>query len=200
MSQLPFSQSCENNKDPILDIIKTTFAQSTQLLEIGSGSAQHAVYFAEHLPHLVWQTSDQPAYIEGIEMRLAQTSLANLRAPLALDVTRPWPLPEQANIDAIFTANTLHIMSQQMVEALFDGIGKHLIPTGQVCIYGPFNYGGEYSSESNARFDIWLKERDPRSAIRNIEWIQTLAKMNGLKFCADHPMPANNRLLHLTKI
>ncbi len=200
MSQLPFSQSCENNKTPILEVIKTVFAQSSHLLEIGTGSAQHAVYFAKHLPHLIWQTSDQADYLEGIEMRLAQTSMPNLRSPLALDVTQKWQLPKTDNIDAIFTANTLHIMSTEMVEAFFNGIGEHLAPTGQLCIYGPFNYEGEYSSESNARFDIWLKERDHRSAIRDIEWIQALARTQGLTLITDHPMPANNRLLHLTKI
>lgn len=200
MSQLPFSQSCENNKAPILEIIKPAFAQSTHVLEIGTGSAQHAAYFARHLPHLIWQTSDQAAYLEGIEMRLAQTNIPNLKAPLVLDVIRAWPLANSNSIDAIFTANTLHIMSKEMVEAFFTGIGKYLAPTGQLCIYGPFNYGSEYSSVSNARFDIWLKERDHRSAIRNIEWIHELANIHGLKFCADHPMPANNRLLHLTKI
>lgn len=200
MSQLPFSQSCENNKVPILEVIKRVFAQSSHVLEIGTGSAQHAAYFARHLPHLIWQTSDQQAYLEGIEMRLAQSNIPNLRDPIALDVTKQWPLPSSETIDAIFTANTLHIMSKEMVEAFFCGIGKHLAPKGQVCIYGPFNYGGEYSSESNARFDIWLKERNHRSAIRNIEWIAALAKKHELKFSADHPMPANNRLFHLTKI
>ncbi|RTR32114.1 DUF938 domain-containing protein [Shewanella atlantica] len=200
MSQLPFSQSCENNKDPILKVIKRAFAQSSHVLEIGTGSAQHAAYFARYLPHLIWQTSDQEAYLEGIEMRLAQSNIPNLRDPIALDVTKQWPLSKSETIDAIFTANTLHIMSKEMVEAFFCGIGKYLAPKGQLCIYGPFNYGGEYSSESNARFDIWLKERDHRSAIRNIEWIDALAKKHELKFCADHPMPANNRLLHLTKI
>jgi len=200
MSQLPFSQSCENNKAPILDVIKTVFSQSTHVLEIGTGSAQHAVYFAKHLPHLTWQTSDQQAYLEGIEMRLAQTCLPNLKAPLALDVTKAWPLAKSNAVDAIFTANTLHIMSKEAVEAFFNGIGEHLVTRGQLCIYGPFNYGGDYSSESNARFDIWLKERDHRSAIRDIEWIQALAVNHDLTLTADLPMPANNRLLHLTKI
>jgi len=200
MSQLPFSQSCENNKAPILDVIKTVFAQSTHVLEIGTGSAQHAVYFSRHLPHLIWQTSDQAPYLEGIEMRLAQTRLPNLKAPLVLDVSKVWPLANSNSIDAIFTANTLHIMSKEMVEAFFTGVGEHLAPTGQLCIYGPFNYDGEYSSESNASFDIWLREKDHRSAIRDIEWVQALALKHGLTLTADLPMPANNRLLHLTKI
>ncbi|WP_064791624.1 DUF938 domain-containing protein [Shewanella woodyi] len=200
INQLPFSQACENNKAPILDAIRPLFLNSTHLLEIGTGTAQHAVHFAQHLPHLIWQTSDQQAYLEGIEMRLAQVQLMNLRKPLALDVTQTWPLSKQANIDAMFTANTLHIMSKEMVEAFFNGVGEHLQPQGQLCIYGPFNYEGNYTSESNARFDIWLAEQNPQSAIRDIEWIVQLAKGQGLKLMADHTMPANNRLLHFIKV
>ncbi|WP_394392476.1 DUF938 domain-containing protein [Shewanella woodyi] len=200
INQLPFSQACENNKAPILDAIRPLLLNSKHLLEIGTGTAQHAVHFAEHLPHLIWQTSDQQGYLEGIEMRLAQVQLMNLRKPLTLDVTQTWPLPKQANIDAMFTANTLHIMAKEMVEAFFNGVGEHLQPQGQLCIYGPFNYEGNYTSESNARFDIWLAEQNPQSAIRDIEWIVQLAKGQGLKLMADHTMPANNRLLHFIKM
>nr|WP_195742944.1 DUF938 domain-containing protein [Shewanella woodyi] len=200
MNQLPFSQACENNKAPILDVIRPLFLNSTHLLEIGTGTAQHAVHFAQHLPHLIWQTSDQQGYLEGIEMRLAQVQLMNLRQPLALDVTQTWPLAKQANIDAMFTANTLHIMAKEMVKAFFNGVGEHLQSQGQLCIYGPFNYEGNYTSESNARFDIWLAEQNPQSAIRDIEWIIQLAKEQGLKLMADHTMPANNRLLHFIKM
>lgn len=200
VNQLPFSQACENNKAPILDVIRPLLLNSTHLLEIGTGTAQHAVYFAQHLPHLIWQTSDQQAYLEGIEMRLAQVQLMNLRKPLALDVTQAWPLSKQANIDAMFTANTLHIMAKEMVEAFFNGVGEHLQPQGQLCIYGPFNYEGNYTSETNASFDIWLAEQNPQSAIRDIEWIIQLAKGQGLKLMADHTMPANNRLLHFIKM
>ncbi|MEC4724784.1 class I SAM-dependent methyltransferase [Shewanella sp. D64] len=198
-SQLPFSQACENNKDSILNIINPIFSTATHLLEIGTGTGQHAVHFAKHLPHLIWQTSDQSIYLQGIEMRLAQSQIANLQMPLTLDVTTTWPLNKQANIDAIFTANTLHIMAKDMVEAFFKGVGEHLQIQGQLCIYGPFNYGGNYSSESNARFDIWLAQQNPNSAIRDIEWISQLAENEGLKLIDDHAMPANNRLLHFVK-
>lgn len=198
-SQQPFSQACENNKDPILNIINPIFSTATHLLEIGTGTGQHAVHFAKHLPHLTWQTSDQSIYLQGIEMRLAQSQITNLQMPLTLDVTTTWPLNKQANIDAIFTANTLHIMAKDMVEAFFKGVGEHLQAQGQLCIYGPFNYGGSYSSESNARFDIWLAQQNPSSAIRDIEWISQLAENEGLKLIDDHAMPANNRLLHFMK-
>lgn len=199
ISQLPFSQACENNKDPILNIINTIFSASTHLLEIGTGTGQHAVHFAKHLPHLTWQTSDQAMYLEGIKLQLASNQQPNLQMPLALDVTQAWPLPKQALIDAMFTANTLHIMSEDMVEAFFKGVGLHLQTQGQLCIYGPFNYSGKYTSESNARFDIWLAQQDPRSAIRDIEWIKQLADTQRLELINDHTMPANNRLLHFVK-
>ena len=165
ISQLPFSQACENNKDPILSIISTIFSASTHLLEIGTGTGQHAVHFSKHLPHLTWQTSDQPMYLEGIKQQLASSQQPNLHMPLALDVTQAWPLPKQTLIDAIFTANTVHIMSEEMVEAFFKGVGFHLQAQGQLCIYGPFNYAGKYTSESNARFDIWLAQQDRKSVV-----------------------------------
>ncbi|GGI97939.1 methylase [Shewanella hanedai] len=199
ISQLPFSQACENNKAPILSIINTIFSTSAHLLEIGTGTGQHAVHFAKNLPHLTWQTSDQNAYIEGIKQQLALTEQPNLRLPLVLDVTQPWPIPTDTNIDGIFTANTLHIMSEEMVEAFFEGVGIHLQTQGQLCIYGPFNYAGKYTSESNALFDIRLAQQDPRSAIRDIEWVEQLAGGQGLKLVNDHAMPANNRLLHFVK-
>jgi cyclopropane fatty-acyl-phospholipid synthase-like methyltransferase len=200
ISQLPFSQACENNKDPILSIINTIFSISTHLLEIGTGTGQHAIHFAKHLPHLTWQTSDQNLYLEGIKLQLASTQQPNLPMPLALDVAQDWPLPKQALIDAVFTANTLHIMSEEMVEAFFEGVGIHLQTQGQLCIYGPFNYAGKYTSESNAIFDIRLAQQDPRSAIRDIEWVRQLADNQGLELINDHAMPANNRLLHFVKV
>ncbi|SQH77056.1 conserved protein of unknown function [Shewanella benthica] len=206
MSLVPFSQACENNKAPILEAISQAFSSSNRVLEIGTGTGQHAVYFAQALPHLTWQTSDQAGYIDGINAQLKQArsqgdrATDNLSPPLILDVTQPWPLSShQAGIDGIFTANTLHIMAKEMVEAFFIGVGKHLRTPGNLCIYGPFNYAGNYTSESNARFDTWLAQQDPRSAIRDIEWIVQLAENQGLRLVGDHSMPANNRLLHFVK-
>ncbi len=207
MSLIPFSQACENNKTPILEVISRVFSSSSIVLEIGTGTGQHAVYFARALPRLTWQTSDQADYIDGINAQFKQArspndkeanSIPNLISPLILDVTLPWPLSSQ-QIDGIFTANTLHIMAKEIVEAFFIGVGKHLHAQGDLCIYGPFNYHDNYTSESNAKFDIWLAQQDPRSAIRDIEWIIQLAETQGLRLIADHSMPANNRLLHFVK-
>ncbi|BAJ02600.1 DUF938 domain-containing protein [Shewanella violacea] len=209
MSAVPFSQACENNKAPILEVISQVFSSSKLVLEIGTGTAQHAVYFAQALPHLTWQTSDQACYHVGIKAQLEQARsqgiantdpIANIQGPLILDVTQPWPLISgQEELDGIFTANTLHIMAKEMVEAFFIGIGERLRAQGNLCIYGPFNYDASYTSESNARFDIWLAQQDPRSAIRDIEWIIELAETQGLRLVGDHSMPANNRLLHFVK-
>ncbi|QFU22403.1 DUF938 domain-containing protein [Shewanella eurypsychrophilus] len=209
MSLVPFSQACENNKGPILEVISQVFSSSSLILEIGTGTAQHAVHFAQAMPHLTWQTSDQACYLNGIEAQLnfirsqsdqSTDPIANIQSPLILDVTQPWPyFSGKGAIDGVFTANTLHIMAKEMVEAFFAGIGEHLQTNGNLCIYGPFNYAGNYTSESNASFDIWLAQQDPRSAIRDIEWIIQLAETQGLTLAEDHKMPANNRLLHFVK-
>lgn len=189
----PFSQACENNKLPIANVLKTAFSQSQLALEIGSGTGQHAVFFAEQLPHLKWQPTDQRIYLEGIHQWLADYSGENILSPLELDVTQDkWPIKR---VDAVFSANTLHIMSWSMVEAFFHGVRKVLRSGGVCCIYGPFNYEGEYTSPSNAQFDQWLKRRDPDSGIRNFEDVDCLAREAGMFLVEDYTMPANNRLL-----
>lgn len=189
----PYSEACERNRDPILAVLRRAFADAESVLEIGSGTGQHAVYFAAALPHLVWQTADLPAQHPGILAWIAESGLDNVRAPLALDLTRPdWPA---GPVDAAFTANTLHIVSWASVRRLFEGVARVLGPGGVFCVYGPFNYAGAYTSDSNARFDAMLRARDPDSGIRNFEDVCALAEGAGLRLEADHPMPANNRTL-----
>lgn len=189
----PFAESCEQNKWPILDVLRQEFAQATRVLEIGSGTGQHAVFFAQQLPHLLWQTSDVAEYHAGIQDWLDEAGLHNVRPPLRLDVLADaWP---QQSFDAVFSANTVHIMGWPEVEAMFAGIGAVLELGGRFCLYGPFNYGGRFTSDSNARFDQWLKARDPRSGVRNVEDLVALADAAGLRLLRDHAMPANNRSL-----
>ena len=199
--QAPFSQACENNKAPILAVLTQAFSLNRHVLEIGSGTGQHAVYFAANLPHLIWQTSDQAEYIGGVTARCEQESTTtNLVLPLILDVTAPWPVNGLTpDIDAVFSANTLHIMSKNMVEAFFNGLGLYLPQLNTLCIYGPFNYQSEFSSDSNRQFDGFLKQRDPASGIRDIEWICCLASEQGLTLQQDVAMPANNRLLQFVR-
>ena len=195
MTHKPFSQACEHNKDPILQIIRTVFYQPTTVWEIGSGTGQHACYFARHLPHLEWQSTDRPENISGICLWQEEAQLDNLKPVLTLDVTDiVWPCN---SIDALFTANTLHIMSRDEVRILFDRLAVHLNPKAVICIYGPFNYNGTYTSDSNARFDQWLKNQNTLSGIKDFEDILFLATSMGLKLVNDFAMPANNRLLVL---
>jgi hypothetical protein len=189
----PFSDACERNQAPILAVLREAFADRTFVLEIGSGTGQHAVHFAAGLPHLVWQASDVPEHLPGIRAWRDEAALPNLPAPIALDLNHArWPA---LDADAVFTSNTLHIVSWPEVRILFARIGA-LLPEGAVlAVYGPFNYGGKHTSESNARFDAMLRERDPRSGIRNFEDVDGLAREQGFVLARDVPMPANNRTL-----
>jgi cyclopropane fatty-acyl-phospholipid synthase-like methyltransferase len=192
----PFSQACENNKGPILSVIKQHFAAVEEVLEIGSGTGQHAVYFAEQLPHLVWQPTDQHENLSGIQSWISWAALHNLREPLELDVNQAWPV-DQAG--AVYSANTLHIMSWPEVESLFSKLKSVLRESGILCVYGPFNRKGGYTSDSNARFDQWLKQRDPLSGIRDFEAVHRLASNAGLELIDDRAMPANNSCIVFRK-
>jgi len=189
----PFSQACINNREPILEVLQRVFARQTRVLEIGSGTGQHAVYFAEHLPLLHWQTSDLEENHEGILAWLADYQGSNLQPPLALDVTVSRWLIEK--VDAIFSANTAHIMPWGAVEKMFEHIPSVLESGGVMALYGPFNYNGSYTSESNQQFDVWLKTQEPHRAIRDFEKVNGLAERAGMSLLEDNAMPANNRLL-----
>jgi hypothetical protein len=193
----PFSPSCERNKDPILSSIRTLLINRKSVLEVGSGTGQHAVYFAKEMPWLTWQCSELQENLGGLEMWLTEAALSNLPPPINLDVSNSLLRPQ---FDVIYTANTLHIMSIEQVVDFFKLIGKWAGSVKDVLIYGPFNYAGEYTSTSNAQFDSWLKNRDPVSGIRDFEWIIDLATQNHLTLESDVEMPANNRLLHLASI
>ena len=199
MVNKPFSQSCENNKTPILAVLRQVFIQPVTVWEIGSGSGQHACYFASQLPHLVWQPTDLEENMSGINAWLEEAQLANLNQPRVLDVNQSvWPCEE--GMDAVFTANTLHIMDWKQVQTLFEKLGSYSKPLALICIYGPFNYNGAFTSDSNARFDQWLKDRNPLSGIRDFEAVLVLAESQGLSLLNDHAMPANNRLLVFQKM
>ena len=189
----PYSESCDQNRAPILEVLRIELAARQRLLEIGSGTGQHAVYFAPEFPQLTWQTSDMADMHTGIRAWLSEVDATNVLPPLALDVCRDgWPA---TSYDAVYSANTVHIMSWPEVECMFAGIGRILEPGGVFCLYGPFNYGGTYTSTSNARFDEWLKARDPASGIRDFEALQELAERAGMRLGKDYEMPANNRTL-----
>ena len=189
----PYSESCVQNRDPILSIIEPLFRDRKDVLEIGSGTGQHAIYFAARMPHLTWHTSDLAENHAGIRAWLDEAAFPNTTGPVSLDVRdRAWSAP---GADAVFSANTTHIMHWDSVVALFEGVGKLLVHEGVFCLYGPVNYGGEYTSESNARFDEWLHERDPLSGIRDFDDLDRLAIQAGMRLEHDYAMPANNRIL-----
>jgi len=190
---LTVSEACERNKGPILAVLREELAANTQVPEVGSGTGQHAVYFAAGLPHLLWQPSELAENLPPLAERLGLEGGPNLRAPLALDVRDdPWPV---APADAVFSANTLHIMAWSAVCEFFRGAGAVLRPAGMLCVYGPFRFAGRHTSDSNAAFDHFLRQRDPASGVRDFEALDTEAQSHGLRFSANHAMPANNRTL-----
>ncbi len=192
MSDKPYSESCDQNKHPILAVLEPYLRDGVSVLEIGSGTGQHGQFFASQAPQVTWQTSDLAENLPGIRAWLNESRLANTPAPIELDVSSPWP---EQTYDLLFTANSFHIMNHEQVEQyLLHGI-ECLKPNGHLVVYGPFNYNGEYTSSSNERFDYWLKSRDPQSGIKNIEWLEQIAQKSGLKLLDDVAMPANNRTL-----
>ncbi len=189
----PFSQACENNRRPILAILRRYLEDGCRVLEIGSGTGQHAVYFGAALSGVTWQTSDRSEYHEGLRMWLAEAGLANVLPPLNLDVLAlPWPVTA---CDAVFSANTAHIMSWPAVATMVAGVGRLLEPGGLFLLYGPFSYAGRHTSPSNAAFDASLRGRDPAMGVRDFEAVDDLARAAGLELVEDNAMPANNRLL-----
>ena len=193
----PYAESCDQNREPILQVIRPLLQNAQKVLEIGSGTGQHAVYFAQQMPHLRWHTSDRAEYHDGIRAWIADSGLDNVQPPIELDVLRSqWPV---LDIDAVFSANTCHIMHLDEVQALFAGVGQLLGQGGKFLLYGPFNYHGDYTSDSNARFDQWLQARDPLSAIRDFEAVDALAQQAGMVLQQDYAMPANNRILYWKK-
>lgn len=193
-----YAESCDQNRDPILSVLSEVFADRQQVLEIASGTGQHAVYFGAALPHLCWQTSELEANHASILAWLDEAKLPNVLPPVLLDVNSShWPV---SPVDAIFNANTVHIVSWLSVQRMFEGIGRTLAGGGVLCLYGPFNYGGQFTSESNARFDAWLKNRDPESGVRDFEAIDRLARAQGMALQQDFSMPANNHMLAWRKL
>lgn len=187
------SPACEQNRAPIEAVLRECFAAPGEVLEIGAGTGQHAVYFAAAMPHLIWRPTDVAEHLPSIRAWRAEAALANLREPCELDVgVGPWP---EGEVDYAYSANTLHIMPWTAVEACMAGVGRALKAGGLFACYGPFNYGGAYTSESNARFDAWLRARDPASGVRDFEAVDALARAAGLSLRRDYAMPANNRLL-----
>lgn len=191
--ELPVSAACERNREPILEVLREVFTAPGDILEIGSGTGQHAVHFSSHLPHLTWHACDLADYHPGIRAWMDHAGPANLKGPYLLDVTvEPWPLSQA---DGVFSANTAHIMHMPAVAAMFAGVGRRLAEGGHFCLYGPFSVNGEHRSDSNRRFDRQLRDRDPGMGIRDRSELEALAAEHGLVLAEVHHLPANNDLL-----
>lgn len=186
----PFSPASKRNQGPILDVLRNAFADRRAVLEIGSGTGQHAVHFAAALPELIWQASDRAGNLDGIAQWLDEARLPNTPAALEFDVDSACPT---GVYDAVYTANTLHIMSWAQVQRLFAGLPALLVDDAVLVVYGPFNDNGRFSSPSNEVFDASLRERDPLMGIRDLGAVDALARAAGLILVAEHAMPANNR-------
>jgi cyclopropane fatty-acyl-phospholipid synthase-like methyltransferase len=193
MNDKPHAPSTERNREPILEVLRQYFSDRRQVLEIGSGTGQHAVYFAQALPQLQWQCSERADQLDGIRAWLHEAVLPNTPPPLELDVAQAhWP---DQRYDAVFSANTLHIMPWSAVQQLFAHLPQVLAADARMVVYGPFNYDGQFTSDSNAQFDVWLKQQEPHRGIRDFEAVNALAQQAGLKLIEDRAMPSNNRCL-----
>ena len=196
MCAKPFSQAAQQNQASITEVLRDEFKNLEHILEIGSGSGQHAVYFCAQMPHLIWQPSDLNKNLAGISTWIEEATLANILNPIELDVCKNWP---DTSYDGAYAANVAHIMHWHEIEAMFAGVGEKLKPSGVFCLYGPFNEHGEYTSESNRAFDQWLQDRDPNSCIRDKEDLNKLAIKHSLESLNEWVMPANNKILSWVK-
>ena len=190
--KLPISVSCQNNRDPIVQQLARIFKETSQVLEIGSGTGQHAVWFAPRLPWLDWQPSDLENRQSDINSWLNVYPAPNLRKPIVLDVSNVWP---KTCYDAIFSANTSHILSWENVQYMITGAASILPKDGIFCLYGPFKFHGIDLAQSNATFDMELKATSPKRGLRHVELIDEIAQRLGLKITENLSMPRNNRIL-----
>jgi hypothetical protein len=191
VTELPSAPATERNREPILGELVRLFQRTQRVLEIGSGTGQHAVFFAPALPQLVWQTSERPVELAVLSRWLSAQPAANLPAPLALDVDSPWP---ELSVDGVFSANTAHIMSWRQVCVTVGGVSRCLAAGGRFVLYGPFAFQGQLVP-SNARFHDNLRARRRSMGIRGREELEALAEGVGLVLGEVIPMPANNHLL-----
>jgi len=198
MTMLSFSSAAERNGQPILEELEKLFPLNGSVLEIGSGTGQHAVFFTQNLPDLLWQPSDREENLAGLEARFAVEGNGNILPPIKLDVLLdPWP---GYCYDAAFSANTAHIMPWRAVVAMFAGVAARLESQGRFCLYGPFTIDNRFTSPSNAQFDARLRAEDSRMGIRDLGMLEALAEMHEMELEQRIPMPANNFILVFKKL
>jgi SAM-dependent methyltransferase len=197
MQSLPFSSAAERNRRPILDQLQLFLPRQATVLEIGSGTGQHAVFFSRNLPAVFWQPSDRQENLSGLEVCFSAANNERILPLLQLDVMYdPWP---QRSFDAAYSANTAHIMSWDAVVAMFAGLTEHLADGARFCLYGPFNINNRFTSQSNRQFDLQLRTSNPEMGIRDLDAMESLANRYEMLLEQKLTMPANNFLLVFKK-
>ena len=188
-----FSQAADNNKTPILEVLTSWLSDDQLVLEVGSGTGQHAIHMAAALKGIRWQPTDRLEVLPNLIKNISTYGTSNVLTPTNLDLSlNQWPAEK---VDCVYSANVIHIVSEALVEKLIKGAARTLSEGGLLALYGPFKYRGTFTTPSNADFDSWLKARNPKSGVRDFEWIFELAKDSGLSFSEDRRMPANNQFL-----
>ena len=191
------------NHRPIRAVLQPFLAgKSGDVVEAGSGTGQHVVDFASHLPEITWWPSDlNEQHLKSILAWRAHAGLANIRSPLRIDLSDPEWCPEMhngsgpANLLAVFCANVIHIAPWRVAEGLFAGAGRYLQTGARLFLYGPFKRGGKHTAPSNAAFDKSLRDQNAEWGVRDIDDVQKLAAGAGLKLVESVEMPANNLTL-----
>ena len=197
MQPIPFSSAAQRNRQPILDQLQLLLPQRGTVLEIGSGTGQHAVFFTQNMPGLLWQPSDRQENLAGLEACFSAAGNESILPPLKLDVIHDtWP---DCSFDGVYSANTAHIMPWQAVVAMIEGVAAHLLTHARFCLYGPFNIDNCFTSESNEKFDLHLRAEDPQMGIRDMAMIESLARLQQMQLERKIAMPANNFLLVFNK-
>lgn len=189
-----YSPAAENNKSAILSVLTNYLSDDDHVLEMGSGSGQHAIHISAALPQIQWQPSDRAITLAVLSANIREYGTPNLRQPIELDLAKP-PQALPKDVRCVYAANVMHIVSESLGANLIKLAAQSLVEGGYLVLYGPYRYGGEFTTESNKNFDGWLKDRDSDSGVRDFEWVQGLANICGLSLIKDHPMPANNQCL-----
>lgn len=196
LPEKPYAISCDRNSEPILDALKELLKGRQSMFEVGAGTGQHAIFMAPHFPEMIWTLADLEDRHEGIKVWLHDFPRANVRGPMLYSAgDSPWP---EGDIDVVFTSNTLHIMAWETCLKLFDDL-QNLRSGALFIVYGAFNYQGEFTSESNKKFEAWLKDLNPLSGIRDFEKVSDELCKRNFELLEDREMPSNNRLLVFKK-
>lgn len=193
-----YSPAADNNKSAILSVLTNYLSDGDHVFEIGSGSGQHAIHIAAALPAIQWQPSDRAITLAVLSPNIREYGTPNVQQPMELDLAKP-PLPLPKGVQCVYAANVMHIVSERLGTNLLRFAAQSLLKNGYLVLYGPYRYGGKFTTESNQAFDGWLKDRDSDSGVRDFEWVERLANEFGLTLIKDHAMPAHNQCLVFQK-